>query len=105
MQREAEQYLGALIYPTEWSRAKAYAERKLAFIIEREGDADGARREPWYLAQLIAETVRAERFSEYTRMLYERKQATGDKKRTAHAENVSHPYQQPYCSTDIARMQ
>lgn len=71
LQQQAEQYLGSEIRPSEWDRAKAYAERKLKGIIEREGDADGARREPWYLAQLIAETVKGSRFSQYTRDLWE----------------------------------
>jgi len=62
----AEKYFGASIPPTEWDEAKAAAERKLDWIISREGDADGDRREPWYLAQLIAEAVRASRFSRFT---------------------------------------
>ena len=62
LQQQAEQYLGTAIDPLEWDGAKAYAERKLKRIIDREGDADGARREPWYLAQLIAETVRGQPF-------------------------------------------
>lgn len=35
--------------------------RKLAWIIEREGDLDGVRLSDDYIAQLIAEEVRAER--------------------------------------------
>lgn len=66
MQQQAEYYLGAAIEPSEWGEAKAYAERKLKGIIEREGDGNGTRREPWYLAQLIAETVRGNRFSQFT---------------------------------------
>ena len=66
LRQQAEKYLGDAIRPEEWECAKRYAERKLAMIIEREGDADGARRESWYLAQLIAETVRSNRFSKFT---------------------------------------
>ena len=66
LRQQAEKYLGEAISPEEWECAKRYAERKLAMIIEREGDADGARRESWYLAQLIAETVRSNRFSKFT---------------------------------------
>ena len=66
MQQQAENYLGATIDPSEWGKAKEYAERKLKGIIEREGDKNGARREPWYLAQLIAETVQNNRFSQFT---------------------------------------
>lgn len=74
LQQQAEQYLGAAIEPSEWDEAKAYAEHKLKGIIEREGDADGARREPWYLAQLIAETVKGSRFSRITYELWELEQ-------------------------------
>ncbi len=71
LQQQAEHYLGGKIEPSEWDNAKAYAERKLKNIIDREGDADGARREPWYLAQLIAETVKGSRFSQLTYDLWE----------------------------------
>lgn len=66
MQQQAEHYLGAAIESSEWGEAKAYAERKLKGIIEREGDGDGARRKPEYLAQLIAEAVIACRFTQFT---------------------------------------
>lgn len=66
LQQQAESYLGTAIEPSEWDKAKAYAERKLKGIIEREGDGGGMRREPWYLAQLIAETVSGNRFSQFT---------------------------------------
>lgn len=66
LQQQAELYLGTAIEPSEWVEAKTYAERKLNGIINREGDENGARREPFYLAQLIAETVRGRRFSQFT---------------------------------------
>ena len=66
LQQQAETYLGTAIEPSEWDEAKAYAERKLKIIIEREGDGNGMRREPWYLAQLITETVSSNRFSQFT---------------------------------------
>lgn len=62
----AEKYLGDSISTDEWGKAKESAERKLEWIIGREGDADGARREPWYMAQLIAEAVRASRLTRFT---------------------------------------
>lgn len=80
LQQQAEQYLGSQITPSEWDGARAYAEHKLERIIEREGDADGARREPWYLAQLIAETVRGNRFSRLTKLVYELTEQFGVKK-------------------------
>ena len=86
-----EQYLGTAIDPLEWDGAKAYAEHKLKRIIDREGDADGARREPWYLAQLIAETVRGNRFSRLTKLVYELTEQFGVKKEQPTSENVSRP--------------
>lgn len=100
LQRQAEAYLGAAIGPSEWDRAKAYAERKLQWIIEREGDADGARREPWYLAQLIAETVRADCLSQFTHALAElysfaENEQFGVKKGQPTPESVSRPTSAP----------
>ncbi len=39
------------------------AKRKLALIIEREGDLNGERRKPYYLNRIIEETIRAHQFS------------------------------------------
>lgn len=66
LQQQAERYLGTTIEPSEWGKARPEAERKLGRIIEREGDADGARREPWYLAQLIAEAVISDRLTRFS---------------------------------------
>lgn len=66
MRQQAEHYLGTEIKSSEWVEAKEYAEQKLKGIIEREGDRSGTRRELWYLAQLIAETVKSNRFSQFT---------------------------------------
>jgi len=44
-------------------RELPYCERKLKLIIEREGDADGKRLETRYLAQLIAEQLRANQYA------------------------------------------
>lgn len=71
LRQQAERYLCTEIEPSEWDKAKAYAEQKLKGIIKREGDEDGARRQPWYLAQLIAETVQGNRFSQFTLDLME----------------------------------
>lgn len=91
LQQQAEQYLGTAISPAEWADARPYAEHKLKGIIEREGDADGARREPWYLAELIAETVRGNRFSRLTKLIYELTEQFGVKKEQPTSENVSRP--------------
>ena len=71
LRTEAENYLGAIILPEEWDKAKEDAERKLRWITSREGDADGARKETWYLAQLIAEAVRASRLTAYCILQHE----------------------------------
>lgn len=62
----SEQYLSSAISQREFEQAEMQAKRKLARIIEREGDTDGERRKPYYLAQLIAEAIRADRFSSFT---------------------------------------
>lgn len=82
LRREAEKYLGFAICPQEWDEAKRYAEHKLARIIQREGDAGGERRKPYYLAQLIAETVRANIFSG---ILFELAELQWEQKKTARA--------------------
>ena len=67
----AELYLQDFISNDEYTEAETQAKRKLARIIEREGDADGERLKPYYLAQLVAEAVTAERFSNYCRDIHE----------------------------------
>lgn len=62
----AEKYLGADIHLNEWDKAKESAEHKLNRIISQNGDAGGNRREPGYLAQLIAEAVKEIRFSRFS---------------------------------------
>lgn len=64
----AEIELGDSISDHEMKKAEQYARRKLDWIINREGDAQGKRRQPWYLAMLIAETVSQDRFSEICRI-------------------------------------
>ena len=66
MQQQAERYLGTAIEPQEWRRACESAERKLQHIIKHYGDSGGQRREPGYMAQLIAEAVRSDRLRRLT---------------------------------------
>lgn len=68
---EVESLLGRCITKEKFTRAYEHAKRKLARTIEREGDLDGARLQPYYLAQLTAEAVREQSFSDFTIMLYE----------------------------------
>lgn len=65
----AEFYLSGVITNREYEEAREQAEKKLARIIKREGDMDGERSRPYYLAQLIAEAVTAKRFSNYCNSL------------------------------------
>lgn len=61
----AEKYNGSAIADEEYIKALARAERKLEIIITREGDCNGERLKPYYLAQLISESVNSERFTTY----------------------------------------
>ena len=97
LRQQAERYLGTGIRQSEWDDAKAYAERKLAYIIERDGDLGGARREPFYLAQLIAETVSARRLSEFTRQHYDLMQE-GIKKDSTRRKTCAIPISTPIVS-------
>ena len=110
LRQQAEQYLGTAIDPFEWDSARASAEQKLDRIIDRYGDEDGTRREPWYLAQLIAEAVRGNRFARYTRDLTEvyrliEQEETGVKKVRPTSENVNRTSTDPYCTTLAQQMQ
>ena len=57
-------YTGAKL--CDLADALPVALRKLDLIIQREGDADGARIEPKYLSMLIAETLRSQKFQRET---------------------------------------
>lgn len=57
--------LSAVISNVEYKMAEEQAKRKLARIIEREGDANGERRKPYYILQLIYEAIVENRISNY----------------------------------------
>ena len=80
MQQQAERYLGAEIEPQEWHRACKSAERKLQNILKNYGDSGGQRREPRYMAQLIAEAVRGDRLRQLTAQLADSYEILGTKK-------------------------
>ena len=50
---EACSYLGREITDAEWNEALPPAQRKLDWIISREGDLDGERRKPYYSVLLL----------------------------------------------------
>lgn len=90
---EAENYLGRQITTPQWEKALMQATRKLAFIIEREGDSNGERTKPYYLGKLVEEAISAEEFSRYTQEKSRRLLATTQiilpKLYTAHGSKVN----------------
>lgn len=103
MQQQAERYLGTAIEPQEWRRACESAERKLQHIIKHYGDSGGQRREPGYMAQLIAEAVRSDRLRRLTAQLADC--YMGTKKGQPVSENTGPPLNHPYCSIEVRQMQ
>ena len=87
----AEKYLGAAIPETVYMVAKQCALEKLMRIITREGDADGERLKPYYLAQLIAEDIQSGVLTVMCEMNFE------DKKRAA--RKADNPKRHPHYST------
>ena len=61
-----ESLLNEDLFPVAENKAK----EKLARIIEREGDLNGERRKPEYLAQLFVEAIQEAKASEYTTSRY-----------------------------------
>lgn len=66
MKNLTEGYLGFGISEEKFKQSRERAEKKLCSIIERFGNSDGLRLEPEYLAQLIAEDVKARAFMDAT---------------------------------------
>lgn len=62
---EAAEFIGREITDAEWAEAYPQAKGKLAHIIGREGDANGARRQPWYLGKLVEEAIGANAMMRY----------------------------------------
>lgn len=84
---------------TATPQAQAIARRKLAHIIEREGDCGGARREPWYLEQLIQEVAWELNFAQITQeaagILEQDTQQSGVKERQLTSHNVNRQEKRP----------
>ena len=62
--------LNDILSDSEYFQAKAQAKRKLARIIEREGDANGERLKPYYISQLIYEAIVSNRFTKLCNSTY-----------------------------------
>lgn len=78
LREQAERCLGTEIFQSEWDDALRKAREKVRRTINAYGDAGGARLKVLYLAEIIAETVKAERLSGFARNMiafenYERK--------------------------------
>lgn len=63
---EAAIFLGREPTDEELKHALPRATKKLRWIIDREGDPDGIRRQPWYLGKLVEEAIIENEFSEFT---------------------------------------
>ena len=61
-----------------------YAKRKLSHIISREGDLNGERNKPWFLATLLGEIINMERFSQYCHRVSSRIVTEKTKESTQH---------------------
>lgn len=66
-----EKRLGVTLCDHSFQEVLTAGRRKLDWIISREGDADGMRREDWYLVQLIYEYMQGCMLSEYCRLMNE----------------------------------
>lgn len=63
---EAAIFLGRTPTDEETEHALPRATKKLRWIIDRDGDPDGMRRQPWYLGKLVEEAIIENEFSLYT---------------------------------------
>lgn len=64
--QEMEKRIGFEITESQYSKGVIRAQQKLQRIIRRYGDADGVRRTPEYLAELVTEAIADEVLSEFT---------------------------------------
>ena len=87
----AEKYLGTEISQELFEMELPAAMRKLEWIISREGDADGERTKPYYIAQLVAEIIQSDVLTIRCMLNFE------DKKRVA--RKTDNPQSQPHYST------
>ena len=74
----AEKYLGTKIGQEVFEAELTQAKHKLDRIIRNEGDANGERKKPYYIAQLVAEIIKSDILTIKCMVDYE------DKKRAAH---------------------
>lgn len=87
IKEEIESRLGFEVGDMQLKESVHHAEKKLASIILRYGDADGRRREPGYLAQLVCEDIKACIFSKAT-LLMAADMRNMEKERSAKNQNA-----------------
>lgn len=69
MKRTVEEQLGFEVGERQFQKSLHNARKKLCTIITRYGDADGRRREPEYLQELICEDIKASVLAEATMLM------------------------------------
>lgn len=69
MKRSVEEQLGFEVGERQFQKSLHNARKKLCSIITRYGDADGCRREPEYLQELICEDIKASVLAEATMLM------------------------------------
>ncbi len=66
MKKTIEDRIGIAIPDSVYEKGVANAKKKLQSIILRFGDANGVRRTPEYLEELVTEAIKSELLTEYT---------------------------------------
>ncbi len=84
----AEKYLGVPITQEIYVKKLETVSQKLQWIISREGDDNGARLNPDYKAQLIAEAIRSDNFAYRCVKHFEDKKRAALKRTTLNANLI-----------------
>lgn len=63
-----EKECNCLISDDEMTYLEKYADKKLDWIISREGDQSGLRNKPWYRLQLMKERLEVEKIKKLRRL-------------------------------------
>lgn len=77
VREETAEIIGFEVSDTTWAEMFGRAKRKLHHIITNFGDADGARNTVNYIAQLTAEAIKEQAFSDYCMDLYQVRKSKG----------------------------
>lgn len=105
VRNEASNFVGREITDQEWSEAYPQAKRKLDYIINHEGDANGTRRQPWYLGKLIEEAIAANALTHFC--LKRCAEIEAEKRKAASEENgqsiTPTVYQEDYTEVNLGR--